>query len=214
MEEYYSTKKMMRLMTEKVGEITDLLSDEEALTLISYILNADRIYVTGAGRSGLIAKTFAMRLMHTGLDAYVVGETITPAMKAGDTLVVFSGSGETHSIVEIAETAKSIGGVICLITGNRDSHIAQISDCIVELKTEDSNSKTGNLNRNEANNIPKDFGVRQLTGEYKSMAHSFAPLGTLFETMAMIFADAIISGIIESTQCRIEELRDRLSNIE
>ena len=214
MEECYSIKKMMRLMTQKVGETTDLISDEEALSFLGYILNADRIYVTGAGRSGLIAKTFAMRLMHTGLDAYVVGETITPAMKADDTLVVFSGSGETHSIVEIAETAKSIGGIICLITGNRDSHIAQMSDCIVELKTEDANSKTGNRNGNEVNNIPKDFEVRQLTGEYKSMVNSFAPLGTLFETMAMIFADAIISGIIESTHCRIEELRDRLSNIE
>ncbi len=205
---------MMRLMTEKVGETTDLISDEEALTFLGYMLNADRIYITGAGRSGLIAKTFAMRLMHTGLDAYVVGETITPAMKAGDTLVVFSGSGETHSVLEIAETAKSVGGIICLITANVNSPIAEMSDCTVGLKTDYVNRKTGNESGTENNSISKDFEIRQLTGEYKSMANSFAPLGTLFETMAMIFADAVISGIIERKHCRIEELRDRLSNIE
>ena len=37
----------------------------------------------GAGRSGLVAKAFAMRLMHLGLEAFVVGETITPALNKG-----------------------------------------------------------------------------------------------------------------------------------
>ena len=60
----------------------------------------------GAGRSGLVAKAFAMRLMHLGFTAYVVGETITPAMRPKDLLVIFSGSGRTKTIADIAETAR------------------------------------------------------------------------------------------------------------
>ena len=36
-----------------------------------------------------------MRMMHVGLDAYVVGETVTPSLEADDIFIVGSGSGET-----------------------------------------------------------------------------------------------------------------------
>ena len=82
------------------------------------ILSAKRVYVAGAGRSGFIAKAFGLRLMHLGYNTYVVGETITPAFLSGDTLVMFSGSGETHSMASICETAKELGGRVCLITAS------------------------------------------------------------------------------------------------
>ena len=61
------------------------------------ILNARRIYVMGAGRSGLVAKGFAMRLMHLGFQSYVVGETITPALQKGDVIVIFSDPPDKNS---------------------------------------------------------------------------------------------------------------------
>ena len=45
----------------------------------------------GAGRSALALKMVAMRLRHLGLDAYVAGETISPALGEGDLLLVASG---------------------------------------------------------------------------------------------------------------------------
>ena len=74
----------------------------------------------GAGRSGLVAKAFAMRLMHLGFQAFVVGETITPSLSKGDIMVIFSGSGRTKTVADIAETAKEIGAKICLITSNAE----------------------------------------------------------------------------------------------
>ncbi len=83
----------MKLMASKIRSIANTISDEDAEKFIRELLNAKRIYVVGAGRSGLVAKAFAMRLMHLGLSAYVVGETITPALNRGDVMVIFSGSG-------------------------------------------------------------------------------------------------------------------------
>ena len=85
--------------------------------------------VAGAGRSGLVARAFAMRLRHLGVEAFVVGETITPALQKGDTLVAFSGSGETNSIVDYCEMVREIGGRIGLITATPTSRIGQIADC-------------------------------------------------------------------------------------
>ena len=51
------------------------VQDIEALSLI--LQEGRRIFVVGEGRSGFMAKSFAMRLMHLGADVYVIGETIT-----------------------------------------------------------------------------------------------------------------------------------------
>jgi len=107
---------MMRLMARKIMATADTLKDQETEAFLREILDADRIYVMGAGRSGLVAKAFAMRLMHLGFTAFVVGETITPAMRGKDLLVIFSGSGRTNSIYDVCEIAKELGGRLCLIT--------------------------------------------------------------------------------------------------
>jgi len=191
---------MMRLMATKIRDTAADLSDSETEAFLSEIKGAERIYVMGAGRSGLVAKAFAMRLMHLGFIAYVVGETITPAMRANDLLVIFSGSGRTKTIADIAETAKEIGGRIALITSNRDSKIGRMADSIVFIENQ----------RDEVRDDTAEFEIRQMTGEHKS----FAPLGTLFETASMVFADACISRLMEISKIDEKELKDRHANIE
>ena len=40
--------------------------------------NDATIFLAGSGRSGFVAKFFAMRLMHLGFHVYVFGETLVP----------------------------------------------------------------------------------------------------------------------------------------
>ncbi len=193
-------QEMMQLMASKIRAISKTISDENVEQFLAELLHAQRIYVMGAGRSGLVAKAFAMRLMHLGLQAFVVGETITPALSKGDVIVVFSGSGKTQTIADIAETAKSIGAHICLITSNANSRIGKISDCIVIIEH----------HRDEVEDDTAEFEVRQMLGEHKS----FAPLGTLFETASIVFADAVISRLMEITKTDENALKNRHTNIE
>ena len=192
---------MICLMSSKIKEMGESLSDQQVSSFINEILGADRIYVMGAGRSGLVAKAFAMRLMHLGLKSYVIGETITPAMRSsGDIVVAFSGSGETKTIAELCETAKSIGGRICLVTSKAESRIGKIADCVVVIES----------HRDRVKNESDEYEVRQMMGEHKS----FAPLGTLFETASMVFSDSIISAIMEKIECQESDLKGRHANIE
>ncbi len=194
----------MRLMASKIRDTAAELSDSETEAFLSEFKGAEkgakRIYVMGAGRSGLVAKSFAMRLMHLGFIAYVVGETITPAMRENDLLVIFSGSGQTKTVADIAVTAKDIGGHIALITSNRDSKLGSMADAIVIIKNQ----------RDKVKDETAGFEIRQMTGEHRS----FAPLGTLFETAAMVFADACVSRLMEISEIDEKELKNRHANIE
>ncbi len=198
--EPHRVQEMMQLMASKIRSISNSISDEEIGKFLHEILAAKRVYVIGAGRSGLVAKAFAMRLMHLGLQAYVVGETITPAVSKGDLMVVFSGSGRTKTIAEIVETAHAIGAHVCLITSNAESRIGKLSECVVVIEHQ----------RDAVRDDAVEFEIRQMLGEHRS----FAPLGTLFETASMVFADAVISRLMEITQTDESALKNRHTNIE
>ncbi|WP_457753951.1 3-hexulose-6-phosphate synthase, partial [Thermococcus sp.] len=109
--EYMQTiRKAMHDITEHIGHVADALRLEEVRGMIDAMIGANKIFIYGAGRSGLVGKAFAMRLMHLDFNVYVVGETITPAFEEGDLLIAISGSGETRTIVDAAEIAKKQGG--------------------------------------------------------------------------------------------------------
>lgn len=116
------------LMDVVLGEITGVVGRvdrEQVRALADVVGSADRVFVAGEGRSGFVAKAFAMRLMHLGLTVYVVGETVTPALRDGDTVVAVSGSGTTAGTVRVAEQAATVGAKVYAVTTEPDSPLAQ-----------------------------------------------------------------------------------------
>ncbi len=99
----------MKMISVNLSEIIDKLDRKNIKLMIQKILESKRIFLMGAGRSGLVAKAFAMRLMHLGFSVYVVGETTTPAVRPEDVVIAISGSGETHSIADLGKIVKDIG---------------------------------------------------------------------------------------------------------
>lgn len=196
----HRVQEMMRLMAREIEAVSGTISDEEVSAFVTEILLSGRVYVMGAGRSGLVAKAFAMRLMHLGLTSFVVGETITPALRAGDLVIVLSGSGQTRTVAEIVDIAKKIGGRVCLITSNPVSTIGKIADAIVVIEQYRENVSDDSM----------DYDIREMLGEHRS----FAPLGTFFETACMTFCDAIISYLMEEREIDEAELKGRHANIE
>jgi 6-phospho-3-hexuloisomerase len=194
----------MQQMAAIITKSVILLDRLQMEVFFQEMISAKRVYVAGAGRSGLIAKAFGLRLMHLGYNTYVVGETITPAFLPDDTLVMFSGSGETHSMASICGTAKELGGKVCLITASPDSKMSRMADCVVNL-----GDITGYYHKDK-----NSFEIRQLTGDYRSVTSAFAPLGTMFETLALVFSDAVISALMEAKQAEIHDMQDRLTNVE
>lgn len=118
---------------DELEEVMKGIDEARVAALTDGICAAERVYVTGAGRSLLMLQCFAMRLMHIGIDSCVVGGVTTPAFGANDILIVGSGSGETAFPLSVSRKAKAIGGKVALITANPDSSIGAISDFIIKI---------------------------------------------------------------------------------
>ena len=118
------------------------LSEDTLSGLIEKIRGHERIFVYGTGRSGLMLKAFAMRLMQMGFTAYVVGETTTPSVGKGDLLVVASASGETGSVNLTARSARDQGVELLVISAQPDSTLAGIQkpDVLIDAGTKFSHS--------------------------------------------------------------------------
>ena len=94
---------------QEIEDVIDKVKDEELQAVMAELDKSRRVFVAGEGRSGFSARGFAMRLMHIGYTVYFVGETITPAMQAGDVFIGVSGSGKSASVVNDAKKAKDAG---------------------------------------------------------------------------------------------------------
>ncbi|AFL66208.1 6-phospho-3-hexuloisomerase [Desulfurococcus amylolyticus] len=180
----------------------DLISDDEKEkmidTLIDALRNNKKVFVIGAGRSGLVGKAFAMRLLHLGFNTYIVGETILPRASPGDVLVSISGSGRTRLVVAAAEVAKSVGVKVIAITTYPDSPLGKLADIVVRIP---GRTKMA---------AEEDYISRQILGLHEPLA----PLGTLFEDTLLIFLDGVIAELMDKLGVTEEELRNRHANIE
>ena len=110
--------------------------DNKSLTeLVQLLLGAQKqhIFLAGSGRSGIFLRAFSNRLMHLGYSVSNVGEITSPRSNPGDLLIIGSGSGETGSLVSLAQKAKKNQVKIILITMDHNSTIAKLADCIVVL---------------------------------------------------------------------------------
>jgi len=117
----------------ELGSILHQIQGERVEKFLDGIISAKRIFLTGVGRSGLIIRSFAMRLMQLGFHVYIVGDVTSPAISDKDLLIAISGSGETKITHHIVTKAKSLGAKVFLVTIYEKSSIGNISDLIISL---------------------------------------------------------------------------------
>lgn len=153
-----------------INGIAETLKEEIEGTdkFIDHLLGARKIFLYGVGRSGLIAKAFAIRLVQMGLEVFFVGETVTPIVEEGDLVVIVSHTGETMSAIQTANIVRRVGAKVVAITAHPHSKLATASNLVIEIHP------------------PKDDQRKRL-----------APLGTLFEDASMVYLDSIVAALME-----------------
>ncbi len=109
--------------------------------LASAIRDARTIYVFGVGRSGLVAQSFAVRLVQLGLRVYFIGDMTTPLIAPEDLVVLVSNSGDTMSVVKTAEIARRIGTPVVSLTGSAENPLAETSDRVIVISGKDKNGR-------------------------------------------------------------------------
>jgi 6-phospho-3-hexuloisomerase len=150
--------------------------------------DAPRVFVHGAGRSGLALRMVAMRLMHLGRTVHVVGETTTPAIGGGDLLLTASGSGTTAGVVHAAETATRAGAHVLSVSTTRESPLAALSTAVVVMPAAHKTDR--------------------------SQAASAQYAGSLFEQGVLLLGDALFHTLWQRDGRSADDLWPRHANLE
>jgi 6-phospho-3-hexuloisomerase len=192
----------MKEIANFVIKATEVIELKEIDNFVNALIEAynmkAKVLVMGAGRSGLVGKAFAMRLLHMGFNSYVLGETIVPSITKGDLAIAISGSGRTQLIVDAADAAKKVGSKVIALTTFPDSPLGSIADMVVKIPGRSKISKMDN------------YFTRQILGLHEPLA----PLGTLFEDTTMIFLDGVVYNLMTKLNISEDQMRNRHANIE
>lgn len=126
-------KNTVAKITEHANRAIGQVDESELERMISSIMASRAVFIVGTGRSELVGKAFAMRLMHLGFTVYAVGDVTTPAISSEDCLVAISGSGETKTVTLAAETSASVGATVIAITATPGSTLTESSDVVITI---------------------------------------------------------------------------------
>ncbi|WP_105985730.1 6-phospho-3-hexuloisomerase [Staphylococcus chromogenes] len=174
------------LILNELEQTLSAVNVEDAHTFEQKVLEANAVFVSGKGRSGFVANSFAMRLNQLGQRAYVVGESTTPSIQLGDVFIIISGSGSTAHLKLLAEKAKEVGADVLLITTKPDSPIGSLADLAIELPAGTKHDAEG----------------------------SDQPLGSLFEQSALILLDSLVLNLQEQLKISEEKMQQNHANLE
>lgn len=161
---------------------------------------ASRIFLVGAGRSGLVGRFFAMRLMHLGKQVYMVGDTTTPSIQQHDLLIAVSGSGNTQSVVVMAEKARHMGAKVASV-GLAKPGTSQLD-------------KFSNLNIKLDRRLDPESRKMYEQGNVMEVMLNITPLGTVFEIAALVYFESLIGDWIRRDRIPEKDLRCRHANLE
>jgi 6-phospho-3-hexuloisomerase len=151
----------------RVTEAVAAIPADRIERAVEILLTSPEIFVYGAGRSGIIGRAFAMRLVQAGLAAFVIGESTTPIVRPGDAVFILSGQGESQSSIQTANIVRRVGAQLIVLTGRATSKLAHTANLSIPLE------------------FPEDPERAEL-----------APLGTLFESASLQFTDALVATIL------------------
>jgi 6-phospho-3-hexuloisomerase len=164
----------------EVSEALEKIDPEVVDRVVTSLIEAETIFVYGVGRSGLVGKSFAVRLVQMGLDVHFVGDTTTPIVEEKDLVFIISNTGETMSAVQTANIVRRIGAKVISVTSNPHSKLATASNFIIEIPP------------------CRDEQRKRL-----------APLGTIFEAAAFIMLDSLVPLLMNRLGQSESSLRQR-----
>ncbi len=172
-------RSVLRLETEALEEAARRLGDTFADAVQAIAKSDGRVIVSGAGKSGLIARKIAATLTSTGTPASFLHPTDSLHGDLGivgdsDVAILLSKSGESDELLALLDHLKRLGVCTIVITGTARSTLAAHADLVL------------------------DAWVRE-----EACPHDLAP--TTSTTVALAIGDALAIALLEEKGFRAED---------
>jgi 6-phospho-3-hexuloisomerase len=176
------------LFSEDQRQAARLVNENQLEQFADAIQSSERIFLQGKGRTGLVIEMFAMRLVHLGYQAFIIGHSTTPKYSTRDLLILASGSGTTEGLILTAQQAQRIGGKLFILTRNPEAPLSSYAQNSLIIPN------------------PKL--------EHGALANSKILSGTLFEHALLVTLDGLCVLLAEKTGQDLNAMSDRHVTIE
>ncbi|MBO8138171.1 MAG: SIS domain-containing protein [Desulfotomaculum sp.] len=184
--------KIQQLRQDMLKELADVfmqIRDEDITNLVDEISHAKRVFIYGLGREKLMLKAFAMRLMHLGIQVYVIGDVTTPAITTGDLFVTSSGTGYLSTVDALMKIVKKENARALFITAHPEAPLPQQADLIIKIP---------------AQTMKDNIDDRA----------SLQPMGSLFEQAQLLLLELAVILIKEKLGVTDEDMEKNHTNLE
>ena len=113
-----------RILDDMIGALRatyELIDMDQIRRSAELILKADRVYAFGSGNSGMAAMEFRNKVLRYGIDVVTFSDIhfqliSTSMMKPEDVVVLFSVSGQTKDMINLAKMARSQSVPLIVVT--------------------------------------------------------------------------------------------------
>ncbi len=173
---------------QEVAQAVRSVPETEIARVVDDLLAARRIACYAGGREGLVMRGLVMRLFHAGLDVHSVGDMTTPAVGAGDLVVLSCGPGRISMVEALAGVARRDGARVLYLTAQPRTPPAGLADRVVHIA-----AQTMADDRNSA---------------------AALPMGSAYEIALFVLVDLITNEVRRRRSESVEELRSRHTNLE
>src|SRR5690625_2007220 len=138
-----AARDFIRAQADAVGKVADHL--DESFESVAALLHActGKVFVTGSGTSGAIARRMAHLLSVCGTPSVFVHPMdalhgTLGAVTSGDVLIALSKGGRTEELTEFARRARSRGAITVAVTGAEESPLNSHSDLVARVASPDA----------------------------------------------------------------------------
>jgi len=183
----------MKVLNRFIDELIDQLRENikkidknQVEDILKVLQGAERVITVGMGRSAVVARDLAIRLLQAGFNVISIREDLIgliPMIKGEkDVVVAISGSGETEEVITICKVAKERGTKIVAVTSFPDSTLGKLSDYVLCIGGRTRRWKY------------RGFLEREVEGEREPLS----PSGSLFEMSSIIVLEGLVAELVYS----------------
>ncbi len=180
---------LYRAALDELAGVFDRIDEAAVDRALDAIAQARRIAFYGCGREGLQLRGLCMRLFHMGLKVAMVGDMTTPALGAGDLLIVSAGPGELATASALADVAKAAGARVMVITAQVQGATARRGDVVLPIPA-------------------------QTMADDRGPSVSVLPMGSLFEGAMFVLFEAMVLRLRDRLGVTPETMRANHTNLE
>lgn len=142
--------KVLSNMISALQSTHDLLDHEQISKAAEIILNARNLYALGSGNSGVAAQEFRNKILRFGIGCTYFADNHFQMIAASllnerDTMILFSVSGATKDMLDVAERASQQGVRLVIVTNYLKSPLAKYATALLYVVAKSAPLNSGSL---------------------------------------------------------------------